>query len=98
MNTLFDALFTEDNIDNFKATFKTKQGKQTLDVILTIGGYFNSDILDLRDVGKRNFCTDMLKFMGVVELERTSEYVEATTDAITSLPTKIKDDGGNTDE
>ena len=72
MNTLFDALFTGDNIDNFKSTFKTKQGKQTLDIILTIGGFFNSDISDPRDVGKRNMCTDILKFMGVEDTGRRS--------------------------
>lgn len=88
--SLKETLLTEDNIDSFKATFSTKQGKHTLGIILVLGGFFNDEIKTEQEMGKRNLCTTILKFMGVEEKERSGEFIEAMTDAIVGLTSKEK--------
>jgi hypothetical protein len=88
-------LLTESNIEAFRKTFSTPEGKQVLDVILILGGYFNDDIKTDIETGKRNLCTKILKFMGVVEDGRSNEFVEAFTNTIAHISAKQR--GGTED-
>ncbi len=87
-----DALLTEKNIEAFRGTFGTPQGKQTLDIILMLGGFFSDEVNTEQEVGKRNLCTTILKFMGVEEKERSGLFVEAFTDALFRIPIKQKEE------
>lgn len=89
MKTVEELLRNGDTIEAFKSTFRTENGKKVLDTILILGGFFNDDINDPREVGKRNLCTTILKFMSVEEDGRSAEMVEAITDALVALPTNL---------
>ena len=88
-----DDLLTEGNIELFRRTFSTVEGKKALGIILFLGGFFNDNINNEQDEGKRNLCTTLLKFMGVEETTtRSSEFVSTFVNAISSLTIKHKEE------
>jgi len=71
-------LLTDDNIRDFRDTFGTTHGKNTLKIILLLCHYYDGNVEKLTEVGKRNVATQIIQFLGVTDINRrTGDVVEA---------------------
>ena len=77
-------LLTEDNIRDFRTTFDTRHGRNTLKIILTLCHYYDGNVENLIEVGKRNVATQIIQFFGVTDIEgrgnRAGDVIEAHID------------------
>lgn len=89
-----DVFQTEENIQAFRDTFNSKQGKKTFDIIMQLCGLTDVDIIDPGSVGKRNLASQIIAMLGVDDNARSGDVASAITDgifnAIKTIPITIK--------